>query len=184
MSAIKAMCVFCGASNNIPKTFLDSGVELGEALVKRNIKLVYGGGDCGVMGAVANSVLKQKGHVTGVFPRSLKDLESEHASLTEIIMVDGMHERKRIMFERSDAIIVLPGGFGTMDEMFEIITWKQLRFHHKPIVIFNHKGYWDPLLKLMDNIIDTGFAREETRGFYHVVDTIDGIFEAAGVSAI
>jgi len=178
MSDIKAVCVFCGASNNVPSHFLDIGKTFGNMLVQNNIQLVYGGGDCGIMGAVANSVLKAKGYVTGVFPRSLKDLESEHASLSEIIMVESMHERKRIMFERSDAIVVLPGGFGTMDEMFEIITWKQLRFHQKKIIILNHKGYWDTLIHLMNNIIDVGFAREEVRSFYQVVDTPEGVIDA------
>lgn len=178
MNEIRAVCVFCGASNNVPATFLDIGKLFGSLLVKHNIKLVYGGGDCGIMGAVANAVLQNKGYVTGVFPRSLKDLESEHASLSEIIMVESMHERKRIMFERCDAIVVLPGGFGTMDEMFEIITWKQLRFHQKKIIILNHNGYWNTLMALMDNIIDTGFAREEVRSFYKVVNTPEEVIAA------
>jgi len=180
MSEIKAVCVFCGARNDVPQTHLDIGKTFGTMLAARGIRLVYGGGDCGVMGAVANAVLKNKGQVTGVFPRSLKDLESEHASLSEIIMVESMHERKRIMFERSDAIVVLPGGFGTMDEMFEIITWKQLRFHEKPVVILNHKGYWDPLVTLMENIIKTGFAREETRQLYDIVDSPEAVLKAVG----
>ncbi len=176
MPDIKAVCVFCGASNNAPKEHLNIGTEFGNMLAKRGIRLVYGGGDCGVMGTVANAVLRNKGQVTGVFPMSLKNIESEHASLSEIIMVESMHERKRIMFERSDAIVVLPGGFGTMDEMFEIITWKQLEFHNKPVVIFNHLGYWDPLVALMENIIQKGFARHETRNLYKVVDSVEGAF--------
>lgn len=177
----KAVCVFCGASNNAPKEHLEIGTKFGTALAKNGIRLVYGGGDCGVMGTVANSVLRNNGKVTGVFPMSLKNIESEHASLSEIIMVESMHERKRIMFERSEAIVVLPGGFGTMDEMFEIITWKQLKFHHKPVVIFNHLGYWDPLVALMESIIETGFAKSETRNLYKVVDSIEGILkEVAG----
>ena len=177
---VKAICVFCGASNQAPKIHLDKGVEFGQLLADKGIRLVYGGGDCGVMGAVANSVLKNDGKVTGVFPMSLKNIESEHASLSEIIMVESMHERKRIMFERSDAIVVFPGGFGTMDEMFEIITWKQLQFHKKPIVIFNHQGYWNPLVALMENIINTGFARPETRDLYKVVDTLEEVLQAVG----
>ncbi len=177
MTEIKAVCVFCGARNEVPQTHLDVGKAFGTLLAARGIRLVYGGGDCGVMGAVANSVLKNKGLVTGVFPRSLKNLESEHASLSEIIMVESMHERKRIMFERSDAIVVLPGGFGTMDEMFEIITWKQLKFHEKPIVILNHEGYWNPLVELMESIINAGFARSETRSLYTVVDSIDAVIK-------
>ena len=176
----QAVCVFCGASNNAPKEHLEVGTVFGTQLAKKGIRLVYGGGDCGVMGTVANSVLKNNGKVTGVFPRSLKNIESEHASLTEIIMVESMHERKRIMFERSDAIVVLPGGFGTMDEMFEIITWKQLEFHTKPIVIFNHLGYWDPLVALMENIINKGFARQETRDLYRVVDSVEGVLKEIG----
>ena len=178
MSDVKAVCVFCGASNNAPKIHLEVGTKFGEALADHNIRLVYGGGDCGIMGAVANAVLKNKGKVTGVFPMSLKNIESEHASLSEIIMVESMHERKRIMFERCEAIVVLPGGFGTMDEMFEIITWKQLHFHTKPIVIFNHQGYWDPLVTLMESMINQGFARPETRDLYKIVDSIEGVLEA------
>ena len=183
MAPLQAICVFCGASNAAPEAHLEAGRVFGRMLAERGIRLVYGGGDCGVMGALANAVLKEGGQVTGVFPRSLKNLESEHAGLSEIIMVESMHERKRIMFERSEAIVILPGGFGTMDEMFEIITWKQLRFHHKPIVIFNHRGYWDPLVALMESIIRNGFAREETRGLYSVVDTLDDIFRDVSLAA-
>jgi len=180
MSRIDAICVFCGASNDAPKEHLDAGADFGKMLAERGTRLVYGGGDCGVMGAVANAVLKNDGRVTGVFPMSLKNIENEHASLSEIIMVESMHERKRIMFERSDAIVVFPGGFGTMDEMFEIITWKQLKFHNKPIIIFNHNNYWKPLLELMENIINTGFARPETRNLYTIVDSLDDILASVG----
>ena len=178
MADINAVCVFCGASNNAFEAHLEVGAEFGKKLATENIRLVYGGGDCGVMGKVANAVLKSSGKVTGVFPMSLKNIESEHTSLSEIIMVESMHERKRIMFERSDAIVVLPGGFGTMDEMFEIITWKQLKFHNKPIVIFNHLGYWNPLVALMENIIGNGFAKPETRDLYQVVDSIEEVIKA------
>ena len=178
MSKIKSVCVFCGAQDKVPQAHLDAGTAFGKLLAERDITLVYGGGDCGIMGRVANASLKNKGKVIGVFPMSLKNLESEHQGLTEIIMVGTMHERKQIMFERSQAVVVLPGGFGTMDEMFEILTWKQLRLHNKPIVIFNHQGYWDPLVKLMDNIIGSGFATKETATYYKVVDTLEGIFDA------
>ena len=177
MSNKKSVCVFCGASNNVPQKFLDIGAKFGQILAKRDITLVYGGGDCGVMGAVANSTMKSGGHVTGVFPVSLRNIENEHQNLSEIIIVDTMHERKQNMFERSDAFIVFPGGFGTMDEMFEILTWKQLLLHHKPIVIFNYENYWDPLISLMNNIIDVGFAKPETAGFFNVVDRVEAILE-------
>ena len=184
MSEVKAVCVFCGASNNAPKAHLEIGTAFGTELAQKNIRLVYGGGDCGVMGTVANAVLRNQGKVTGVFPMSLKNIESEHAALSEIIMVESMHERKRIMFERSDAIVVLPGGFGTMDEMFEIITWKQLQFHTKPIVIFNHLGYWDPLVTLMESMINQGFAKPETRNLYQVADSIEGVLQAVKQVAV
>lgn len=178
MQKINSVCVFCGAQNAVPKPHLDAGAEFGKMLADRNMKLVYGGGDCGVMGAVANATMKNGGWVTGVFPLSLKNIENEHQSLSEIIMVNTMHERKKLMFEKTDAFVIFPGGFGTMDEMFEILTWKQLLLHNKPVVIFNHLNYWDPLVTLMDNIIATGFARAETATYYQVVDKLEDIFYA------
>jgi len=173
----KSLCVFCGASNAVDKKFLSAGAEFGQLLADRGITLVYGGGDCGVMGAIANSTMKANGHVTGVFPISLRNIENEHQSLTEIIIVNTMHERKQCMFERSDAFIVFPGGFGTMDEMFEILTWKQLLLHDKPIVIFNYQHYWDPLINLMHSIIEHKFAKAETATFFHVVTELEQILD-------
>lgn len=181
MNKLKSLCVFCGASNNVPQKYLDIGAEFGKMLAERDIRLVYGGGDCGVMGAVANATMKHGGKVTGVFPVSLRNIENEHQSLSEIIIVDTMHERKMNMFERTDAFIVFPGGFGTMDEMFEIITWKQLQIHDKPVVIFNYEGYWDPLIGLMKNIIEVGFAKPVTSTYYHVADELDQIMDILGV---
>ena len=177
MTGKKSICVFCGASNNVDKKFLNIGAEFGQLLALRDVTLVYGGGDCGVMGAVANSTMKHGGYAIGVFPRSLRNIENEHQSLTEITIVDTMHERKQNMFERSDAFVVFPGGFGTMDEMFEILTWKQLMLHNKPVVIFNYQGYWDPLIALMKNIIECRFAKAEVATYYHVVDKLENIFD-------
>lgn len=181
MDKKKSVCVFCGASNAVPQKFLDIGAEFGKLLARNDITLVYGGGDCGVMGAVANATMKNGGHVTGVFPVSLRNIENEHQSLSEIIIVDTMHERKMGMFERSDAFIVFPGGFGTMDEMFEILTWKQLMLHNKPVVIFNYENYWDPLIALMKNIINVGFAKAEVATFYHVVTELEEILDVLRV---
>jgi uncharacterized protein (TIGR00730 family) len=178
---MKAICVFCGAQNAVPKEHLEIGKEFGKRLAQADKRLVYGGGDCGVMGSVANATMAAGGAVTGVFPRSLHNIEKEHDGLTEIIVVDTMHERKQIMYQRSDAFIIFPGGFGTMDEMFEILTWKQLRLHDKPVIIFNHLGYWDHLIALMDNIITTGFARPETREIYTVVHEFDELLELCGL---
>lgn len=178
----RSVCVFCGASNSISKKYFDMGAELGQKMAKSGIQLVYGGGDCGVMGAVANAVMENDGHVTGVFPLSLKNIENEHQNLTEIIIVDTMHQRKQIMYQRSDIFVVLPGGFGTMDEMFEILTWKQLQLHDKPIIICNFDGYWDHLIALMQNIIASKFASEEVASFFQVVDSIDNLVEAIEVA--
>lgn len=178
----KSVAVFCGASNHVPQTHLDLGAELGKRFAENDIRLVYGGGDCGIMGAIANAVMAEKGAVTGVFPHSLKNIENEHESLTEIIMVDTMHQRKEIMYQRSQAFVILPGGFGTMDEMFEILTWKQLLLHNKPIIVLNHKGYWGNLVALMDNIIAKGFAKKEVATYYEVVDDLESLMEALEVS--
>src|SRR5262245_59595274 len=151
MTRKKAVCVFCGASNAVDKKFLDIDAEFGNLLAKRHSTLAYGGGDGAIMGAAANSTVTKCGHVPGGSTASLRNIENEHQSLTEIIIVDTMHERNQLMVERSDAFIVFPGGFGTMDEMFEILTWKQLLLHNKEVVIFNYQGYWDPLIALMHN---------------------------------
>lgn len=177
MAYPKAVCVFCGASNDAPKTHLDLGRDLGAEMAANHIRLIYGGGDCGIMGSVANSVLANKGKVTGVFPESLKNIENEHQNLSEIIMVETMHQRKELMYQRSQAFVVLPGGFGTMDEMFEILTWKQLLLHEKPIIVVNHEGYWDHLVALMDNIIREGLADESMRQNYSVVSDLDGLMK-------
>lgn len=181
MKAIQSICVFCGAQNAVPKHYLEMGAHFGEMLAKRGIRLIYGGGDCGVMGAVANATLAAGGEVTGVFPLSLRSLENEHTSLTEIIIVESMHERKKKMFDLTDAFVVLPGGFGTMDETFEILTWKQLKLHNKPLIIVNYEKYWEPLVRLMDNIIQIGFARPENAELYDVVDHADDVFNCLGV---
>jgi len=164
-----AVCVFCGAQNAVPKEHLDIATALGETLARAGRSLVYGGGDCGLMGRTANAVLAAKGSVIGVFPRGLRRIEMEHTGLTKMFLVDTMHERKQIMYDRADVFVVLPGGFGTLDEMFEVITWKQIGIHDKPVIIFNHNGYWDNLIALMNGMIDTGFAKPETRRFYSVV---------------
>jgi uncharacterized protein (TIGR00730 family) len=180
MTEVKSVCVFCGASNGIAKHFLEEGKRFGGALADKGLRLVYGGADCGIMGAVANGALEKNGLVTGVFPRVLDGLEEAHHGLDETIIVDDMHTRKMTMFDKSDAFVVFPGGFGTMDETFEVITWKQLHTHKKPIVIYNYEHYWDSWVSFTDHIIEHGFATQRTRQLYDVVDTIEGIFGAMG----
>src|SRR3546814_10870641 len=134
------------------------------------------------MGIVAEAALQAVGHVVGIIPEHIQALEVEHTGLSELHVVDSMHTRKRVMVERSDAFVVLPGGFGTLDETFEVITWKQLGLHDKPIVLVDENGYWRPLLDLMDHMVDTGFARPEHQTLYRVAGGVDQVFEAlAGV---
>lgn len=173
---INAVCVFCGAQNAVADEYKQVGRDLGASIAKANKKLVYGGGDCGIMGAVANAALAGGGHAIGVFPRSLRNLEEEHHSLSEIHIVDTMHERKQLMYEKSDIFVALPGGCGTLDELFEILTWKQLGLHTKPIIIFNYKGYWDHLVKMLDVMLETKFARGETRQMYQVMNTLEELY--------
>lgn len=175
---IKSICVFCGASNAVDPQYFEVGRLFGQMLAEKNIRFVYGGANCGVMGAIANGVLEKGGEVTGVFPKILDGLEAAHDSLTEIIRVPDMHTRKMTMFENSDAFVVFPGGFGTMDETFEVITWKQLQTHKKPVIMYNHQGYWDLWIKFTDHIIQHGFASEATRDLYRIANTNEEIFDA------
>jgi uncharacterized protein (TIGR00730 family) len=182
--AIKRMtsiCVFCGAQNAVPKAHLDMAKQLGNDMAAAGKQLVYGGGDCGLMGAVANGVLEKGGRALGVFPRSLGRIEVEHKGLTNMVMVDSMHERKQIMYDNAEVFVILPGGFGTLDEMFEVITWRQIKIHEKLVVVYNHDGYWDHLLTLMDHMIHLGFARPETRQFYTIANTKDELYALLGL---
>lgn len=181
MSSISSICVFCGASDNVEEHYFDEGKRFGKFLAERNIRLVYGGANCGIMGAIANGALEHGGKVTGVFPSILDGLEAAHSNLTEIITVDDMHTRKMTMFEKSDAFIVFPGGFGTMDETFEVITWKQLQTHKKPVVIYNYNNYWDLWIEFTEHIISKGFASEDTRDMYNIVNTMNDIGETLNV---
>lgn len=179
---MKSVCVFCGAQNAVPEEHKAMARQLGNDMAKAGKQLVYGGGDCGLMGAVANGVLEKGGNAIGVFPRSLGRIEVEHKGLTKMYMVDSMHERKQIMYDNSDAFIILPGGCGTLDEMFEVITWRQIKIHEKPVVIYNHKGYWDHLALLLEHMVTTGFARPETRNFYTFANTKEELYSIFGLS--
>ena len=180
---MESICVFCGAQNAVPKAHLDMARELGIDMAKAGKQLVYGGGDCGLMGAVANGVLEGEGKAIGVFPRSLGRIEVEHKGLTKMIMVDSMHERKQIMYDNADVFVVLPGGFGTLDEMFEVITWRQIKIHEKLVIIYNHNGYWNQMITLMEHMISTGFAKPETRDFFTFVNTKEELYTMLGLNA-
>lgn len=177
MNVIKKICVFCGAQNNVSQKYFDEGRAFGQEIAKKELTLVYGGAKCGVMGAVANGCLENGGKVIGVFPKVLEDIEAVHSGITEIHVVEDMHTRKSLMYELSDMFVTFPGGFGTLDETFEIITWKQLHNHNKPIYIYNYDGYWNDLVSMTENILQKGFAQPITAEMYDVVSDMKKILE-------
>jgi uncharacterized protein (TIGR00730 family) len=157
---MKYLCVFCGSSKGNHSSYTEMASKLGEMMAKNNIGLVYGGATIGVMGAVADSVLKNGGSVIGVIPEHLVNYEIAHKNLTELHIVSDMHSRKKLMYEKSDYFLTLPGGMGTLDEMFEILTWAQLKLHHKPCFIFNFNGFYDSLLVHLKRIHEEGFMNK------------------------
>jgi len=178
MKSIKSVCVFCGSKNGGDPLWRRTAERLGRLMAQRGVRLIYGGGRIGLMGVLADAMLAAGGRVTGVIPEFLVKLEVGNGSVTELVIVDSMHERKRRMFELSDAFVVLPGGLGTLDETFEIITWKQLRQHSKPVVIINAGGYWTPFRTLIDAIIAGGFAHPAVAELFTMVDDADSVFAA------
>jgi uncharacterized protein (TIGR00730 family) len=172
-----SVCVFCGASDNVPKLFIDMATNLGERLAKQGYTTVYGGANNGCMGAVADGALSKGGKVIGVFPDVLLPSEVSHKGLSELVVMPTMSARKAEMYELSDAFIILPGGLGTMDELFEIMTLKKLKGHNKPIIIFDHLGYWERLLKLINSMVRHGFAGADTFKLYDLATTEDEIFK-------
>jgi uncharacterized protein (TIGR00730 family) len=143
---IKSLAVFCGSKNGVDHLYIDHARQLGELMAKHEIKMIYGGGSSGLMGIVADAVMQNDGKVTGIIPHVLVEWERQHLGITELIVSDNMHERKKKMYELCDAAIILPGGFGTLDELFEMLTWNQLSIHDKEIFILNSGGFYDHLL--------------------------------------
>jgi len=162
---IKSICVFCGSSLGTNKNYELAATELGLLFSKNQIKLVYGGSSIGLMNAIAESVIDNNGKTMGIIPRFMMSREIAHMHLTDLIWVETMHERKFKMMENSDAFIAMPGGFGTFDELFEVITWRQLNLHQKPIGILNIDGYYDPLISLINHTINHGFAKNSITDF-------------------
>jgi len=172
MQNIRSLCVYCGSSGAVAAPYREAASELGVQLAQAGIAVVYGGGRVGLMGLLADAALGAGGKVTGIIPSRLRDKEVAHHGLTELVVVDSMHERKRLMAERADAFAILPGGIGTLDETFEILSWKQLRLHDKPVLLVDIGGYWGPLRTLLDHIAAHGFARPETRGYLQIVSSV------------
>lgn len=160
---MKSVCVFCGANRGVNGAFATAARGLGELLARRGIRLVYGGGNVGLMGEIADAGLAAGGEVIGVIPRALLDKELGHRGVQELVVVNSMHERKAKMAELSDAFVALPGGFGTLEELCEVLTWSQLGFHDKPCALLDVDGYWKPLVEMFDNAVRCGFLRAENR---------------------
>lgn len=160
---MKSICVYCGAAAGNRPEFLQAARGFGELVAKRGMKLVYGGGHVGLMGVVADAALDAGGYVEGVIPQSMADKELAHTGIQKLHVVESMHERKKLMEELSDAFVALPGGIGTLDELFEIWTWRQIRLHDKPIGLLNVNGYWDKLLELADNMDAHDFLHRNAR---------------------
>jgi len=160
MNKIKTVCVYCGSGPGTDPRFVEAAVALGKAMAESGIRLVYGGGSIGLMGAVATSVLDHGGTVTGIIPGFLTARENALKRVQELIVTPDMHERKRLMFEHSDAFVALPGGIGTLEELVEQLTWQQLGRHTKPVLLANIEGFWEPLLALLAHMRETQFIRQ------------------------
>ena len=161
---MKSLCIFCGSSPGNDRVLIQEIKKLMAFLAQENWSVVYGGASVGIMGLVADEALKNNMKVTGVLPKNFQQKEIAHAGLSKLILVDTMHERKFKMYELSDAFLVLPGGLGTLDELFEITTWKQIGFHKKPIGIWNYQGYYDSLLKFLEHSKEKGFVPQQLSG--------------------
>ena len=171
------MCVFCGASSGNDPAYAKASHDLGAMMAERGIRLVFGGGHVGMMGLVADAVLGAGGEAVGVIPEHLVEREVGHDRLTELHVVDTMHSRKQKMFDLSDAFTILPGGIGTLDETFEILTWRQLGLHGKPIVLLSVGGYWRPLQELLGAIVKAEFAPTATADLFAVAASPEELFE-------
>ncbi|ESY63395.1 MULTISPECIES: TIGR00730 family Rossman fold protein [Mesorhizobium] len=185
MNTIRSVCVYCGSSPGRDETYVKAGHLLGRSLARSGLRLIYGGGTKGIMGAVADGALKAGGKVTGIIPRFLINREATETALDrldELVITDNMHERKHKMFEKSDAFVALPGGIGTVEEIVEVMTWAQLGHHRKPIVFGNVGGFWDPMLTLLDHMAAEGFIHTAQRVKPLVVNDPEAIVAAIMVA--
>lgn len=160
---MESLCVFCGSAPGRRPVYVEAAAKLGREMARRKIQLVYGGGKVGMMGAVADAVLQAGGEVVGVIPGALVERELAHHGVTDLIIVESMHQRKATMAERSDGFLALPGGYGTLEELFEVITWVQLGFHAKPCGLLNVDGFFDPLLQMLDRTVEEEFLSAMNR---------------------
>lgn len=176
MGIISSLCVYCGAGSGKDPAHMAAASALGRILAEQNIRLIYGGGTIGMMGAVSSAVIENGGQVTGIIPRFLLDMEASHTELErldELILTDDMHERKRTMFERSDGFIALPGGIGTLEELVEQLTWAQLGQHKKPVLLANINQFWQPLIELISHMQDEAYIRKGFEVSFLDTDRVD-----------
>jgi hypothetical protein len=176
MSAtLKSVCVYCGSRDGVDETYAETAQATGRMLVTNGWRLVYGAGDVGLMGRVARAVQDAGGQTFGVIPTHLMDWEVGKRDLDSFVITETMHERKKVMFMNADAVVVLPGGAGSLDEFFEALTWRQLKLHSKPIVLLNVDGFWDPLLELLAHVVDQGFAGDDILSFVNVAEDVPAL---------
>jgi uncharacterized protein (TIGR00730 family) len=175
---ISRVCVYCGSSGAVDACYRAAARELGEALARAGIEVVFGGGRIGLMGILADAALAAGGRVVGIIPGHLRDAELAHYGVSELVIATGMHDRKRLMAERADAFAVLPGGIGTLDEVFEIMTWRQLRLHDKPVFVIDVAGYWAPLRQLLDHLVAHDFAAALVPRLIDFVPGVDALIAA------
>ena len=177
----RSVCVFCGSQYGSDPAFRRVASALGQMLGSAGVRVIYGGGHVGLMGAVADAAMAAGGEVIGLIPTRLLEREVGHRAITQLITTRDMFERKQQMVDRADAFVILPGGLGTLDELLDVITLRQLGYHDKPIVLVNLDGYWDPFIALVDQIVGHSFALPGARTLYRVVDTVDQVLPALGV---
>ena len=168
-----SICVFCGSRSGHKSAYEKAAEVLGKGLADRDWRLVYGAGDVGIMGGVAQSAQKNGAKALGVIPTHLMQREVAKTDLANLVITENMHERKKVMFMNSDAIVLLPGGAGSLDEFFEVLTWAQIGLHKKPIILVNTEQYWTPLATLIDHVISEGFAEATLKSYFDIVDTAE-----------
>lgn len=175
MTKLASVCVYCGSGDGRDPAFGEAADALGRALAREGVSLVYGGGSIGLMGRLAKATLGAGGHVVGVIPRFLHEREVMLRAVSELVVTEDMHERKRIMYDRADAFVALPGGIGTLEELVEMMTWAQLGRHAKPILVANVRGFWNPLIALFDHMVEMDFIRPGLDLTYLVTDGVEEI---------
>jgi uncharacterized protein (TIGR00730 family) len=175
MTALRSVCVFCGSRPGASPSYAQAARDLGQGIASHGWRLVYGAGDVGLMGEVARAALASGARTMGVIPTHLMGKEQGKRDLGQLVITEDMHERKKVMFMNSDAIVVLPGGAGSLDEFFEVLTWRQIGLHKKPIFLLNTDGYWQPLIHLLDHVIGQGFAEAQLRDSFAAEAGVPGL---------